>query len=355
MKGEVKTGDENAGNKMLTNGERRELAAAMSAAVKQGQAFDKGERTQAVADILLHRDKVNTKGGRKFIKLSPHTRRTLRTGKPGKDFWKSFFIEHRDAVCITKEKVTSIMRLKQCTYAVAEKHNRDLTALLILKDIYDPEEDCIFDGKEGNIIWQDEMGQFFRYMLRKGTSANVVGATGVPARAGEVENRTQFSYDGALGGDLFIYDIHLILRAEGFSADMAPPCIKRQPHYMIGITDKGCQVGATFLARQKNLVKQARARGIRGPIVFVTDGHASRFYIEFLCWLDNSANPESADCERFCGTGNDMYITPPNATETCCVLDQLFKSLHRAYGKWLCKEHRSKDGVSLPVGRYEAS
>ena len=52
------------------------------------------------------------------------------------------------------------MRLKQCTYAVAEKHIRDLTALLIANDIYDPEEDCIYEGKEGNIIWQDEMGQF---------------------------------------------------------------------------------------------------------------------------------------------------------------------------------------------------
>ena len=160
LKGEVRTGDENAGNKMLTNRERRELAAAMSAAGKQGQAFDTDERNQAVVDILLHRDKVNKKGGRTFIKLSPHARRTLRTGKPGKDFWKSFFIKHRDVVCIMKEKVTSIMQLKQCTYAVAEKHIRDLTALLIAKDIYDPEEDCIYEGKEGNIIWQDEMGQF---------------------------------------------------------------------------------------------------------------------------------------------------------------------------------------------------
>ena len=71
-------------------------------------------------------------------------------------------------MCITKEKVTtvtSIMRLKQCTYAVAEKHIRDLTALLIANDIYDPEEDCIYEGKADSIIWQDEMGQFFRYML----------------------------------------------------------------------------------------------------------------------------------------------------------------------------------------------
>ena len=77
LKGEVKTGDENAGNTMLTNREQRELAAAMAAAGKQGQAFERDERNQAVVDILLHRDKVNKKGGRKFVKLSPYMRGVL--------------------------------------------------------------------------------------------------------------------------------------------------------------------------------------------------------------------------------------------------------------------------------------
>ena len=41
MPGLVKNGDENIGNKLLTNRERKELAAAMCAAGKHGCAFDK--------------------------------------------------------------------------------------------------------------------------------------------------------------------------------------------------------------------------------------------------------------------------------------------------------------------------
>ena len=311
MKGLVKIDDENSGYKLLTHRERSELAAAMCAAGKHGRAFDKEKRNQAVVDILLHRDRTNKKGGRKFVMLSPSARQVLKTGKAVRDFRRCFFVQFRDVICITKEKVTSLMRLKQCSYEVAARHVRDLTALLIAKKIYDPLEDGFFPGKEGNVIWQDEMGQFFQYVLRRGSSANVVGAKGVPARSGETENRQQFSYDGAIGGDMFLYDIHLIFRAERFTADMVPPDIKHQKHAMVSTTDKGCQVGCTFLARQKSLLRQARQRGIRGDTVFVTDGHASRFYVELLPWLD-----ESTTANKYCVSGNDMYITPPNATGT---------------------------------------
>ena len=69
MKGLVKNGDENSGNKLLTHRERSELAAAMSAAGKHGRVFDKEKRNRAVVDILLHRDRTNKKGGRKLIML----------------------------------------------------------------------------------------------------------------------------------------------------------------------------------------------------------------------------------------------------------------------------------------------
>ena len=95
MKGLTKNGDENSGNKLLTHRERSELAAAMSAAGKHGRAFDnscKEKRNQAAADILLHRDRTNKKGGRKFVMLSPSARQVLKTGKAGRDFWISMLL-----------------------------------------------------------------------------------------------------------------------------------------------------------------------------------------------------------------------------------------------------------------------
>ena len=348
LRKKVVNGKENAMKWLLTNTERNDLAASMEAAGKAGYAFDKPQRDQAVVDILLHRAKRNKAGGRRFVKLSPAAERCLKNGRPGKYFWKCFFVQFQDLIHVTKESITSVARLKQCTRAVAEAHIKDLIALLIRKDIYDAENDCIFPGKEANIIWEDEMGQFFNYQLKKGKSANVVGAKGVRAGTGEAENRQQFPYDGAVGGDLFVYDLHLIFRAEHFTADMAPPCIAQQTFYMSSTTAKGCQIGSTFLERQKMLLKQARSRGVRGDIVFVTDGHASRYYVELLRWLDASATDDP-----FCNSGNDMFITPPNATGICCVLDQLFQSLHRVYGS-ATSGLKLENGLSMPVGRYEA-
>ena len=345
---EVVTGKEHAMTALLTKTEDLEMAASLEAAGKQSACFDLDERNRMVVDILLFRQAKNKKGGRAFRKLSKAAFTAIRKGKAGRKFWKRFFARHSDKLYITKEKVTSIQRLKQCTEEIALQHCLALKHFLAGKGIYDLDADRFVEGKEANIIALDEMGQFFNFLLRKGTSANVVGAKGVPAKSGEAENRQQFTYDGALGGDMFLYDMHLIFRAAYFSADMAPTVIAKQKFCMISVTDKGCQIGSTFLARLKLLVKQARARGITGDIVFLTDGHASRFFTELLRWLDNSATEDVS-----CITGHDIFLTPPNATGTCSILDQIFQSLHRVYGK-VTTALKKGASLSLPVGRFEA-
>lgn len=348
LKGLVKCGKEHEGSGILTGKERAELASAMEAAGKCGHGFDKDARNDAVVDILTYRVKQNLKGGRRHVPLSIAAKLVLTTGFAGKAFWKAFFAEFKNMLHLTKEKVTSIQRLKQCTTATASRHVDELIELLTAKGIYDPINECIIPGKEANLIWEDEMGQFFNFGLLKGQASNVVGAVGFEAKSADAENRQQFSYDGAIGGDLFLYDPHLIFRADSFLADMAPPCLADWPHSMISVTEKGCQTGITFLARQKCILAQARSRGVRGDIVFITDGHASRFSVEVLRWLDKSKEED-----EFCVDGNDMYITPPNATGTCCVLDQFFQSLHRGYGKEV-KVQKKVEGIEFSVSRWEA-
>ena len=97
------------------------------------------------------------------------------------------------------------------------------------------------------------MGQFFNYILRKGTALNVIGATGFPAKSAAAENRQQFTYDCAMIGgdpDMHLYSFHLIFRAEHFMAGMGAPCLNDHPFSMISVTPKGCQVGSrTFPCR----------------------------------------------------------------------------------------------------------
>ena len=115
-----------------------------------------------------------------------------------------------DLVFLTKEKVTSIQRLKMCTIEVAMKHITEFKLLLASKSIYDLGNDYIFPWKEGNIIWLDAMGQFFNYLLKRGSARNATGATGTIARSAAAENRHQFTYDGVIGGDMHLYAMHLI-------------------------------------------------------------------------------------------------------------------------------------------------
>jgi hypothetical protein len=132
--------------------------------------------------------------------------------------------------------------------------------------------------------------------------------------------------DAACGGDLHIYDPHLLFAQDSLTAAMAPECVLEYPHMLCSTTKKGCQTGLSFLQRLINLVAEARAHGIEGDIVFATDGHASRYATFVLKWLVDSKDHDG------CDLGHDMYITPPNSTGTCCILDQLFAMLHQLYG-----------------------
>ena len=178
------------------------------------------------------------------------------------------------------QKSTSIDRAKQCSKEVACSHLEKLKHCLCEHGIYDSEKNKFVEGKEGNLIWLDEMGQFFNYLLRRGRRQACTGVRGKAAKTADKENRGQFSVDAAIGFDMFLYDPHLIFAQDSLSADMAPTCVKDFKHMLLSNTAKGCQTGMTFLSRMKALEKQARKRGVKGTIVYATDGHGSRFWTQ---------------------------------------------------------------------------
>merc|ERR1712023_154757 len=48
-----------------------------------------------------------------------------------------------------------------------------------------------------------------------------------------------------------------------------------------------------------------------------------------------------------------MYITPPNATGTLCVLDQMFQMLHGAYGDGVT-DLKKEYGIDMAISKHEA-
>ena len=228
--------------------------------------------------------------------------------------------------------------------ATAVAHLCDLKETLVYRGIYDRGQNRFVKGKERNLLWLDEMGQHLDYVTY--SASQVVGLAGVPAKAKSGHNRETMSYDGAFGGDLWIYEPHTLYAQAEFTTDLAPPELRETRDGLTSVTPKGCQVGATFLSRIINLVAQMRARDIMGDIVFVTDGHASRFYAPLLKWF---ADSKTADPD--CVIGHDIFLTPPNATGNLCVLDQVFQKLHAGYVS-MAREVRGDD-LGLPLGRYE--
>ena len=129
------------------------------------------------------------------------------------------------------------------------------------------------------------------------------------------------------------------------TSDMVPPCVANLEYMMISNNACGVQTGTTFLARLKNLEKEARARGVKGPIVYATDGHGSRFFYPLVAWM--AEKDEDGQILR------NMYLTPPNATGTLCWLDQCFSHLHREYALRVSQLKRSQ-GLAFRINKYEA-
>ena len=92
---------------------------------------------------------------------------------------------------------------------------------------------------------------------------------GTRARNLVQQNRNTFSIDAAMGSDGCMYHPHVLFAGDSMASDMVPDCVAALEYMMISNNACGVQTGTTFLARLKNLEKEARARGVKGPIVYV--------------------------------------------------------------------------------------
>ena len=173
---------------VLTPQERADLVETMRLADQSGHPFRKKDRDRAVCEILEWRQH-HQQAGRGFRKLSPGAKTTLRKARCTKSFWSCFFSDFPDLSPNHKVVTTSIQRAKQCSRVVAAEHCDTLKASAAALGIYDIEADRFVRGKSGNLLWLDEMNQFFNYLLSKGNNLYRTAAAGKRARAAANENR----------------------------------------------------------------------------------------------------------------------------------------------------------------------
>ena len=122
-------------------------------------------------------------------------------------------------------------------------------------------------GMEGNLIWLDECCNFFHSDLLRGSNRMRTCIKGTRAKNLVQQNRNTFSIDAAMGSDGYMYHAHVLFAGDSMTSDMVPECVAALEYMMISNNACGVQTGTTFLARLKNLEKEARARGVKGPIV----------------------------------------------------------------------------------------
>ena len=219
---------------------------------------------------------------------------------------------------------TALNRTKNCSRLTGIAHIEAIIGALFLAGIYDKVTGRMKPSMEGNLIWLDECCNFFNYDLLRGSNRLRTCIRGTRATNLVQQNRSTFSIDAAMGSDGYMYHPHVLFAGDSMTSDdMVPDCVAALDYMMISNNACGVQTGTTFLARLKNLEKEARARGVKGPIVYATDGHGSRFFYPLVAWMAE----KDEDGQRL----RDMYLTPPNATGTLCWLGQCFSHLHREY------------------------
>ena len=122
--------------------------------------------------------------------------------------------------------------------------------------------------------------------------------------------------DVLIGMDSHLYDAHLIFKGEYIQRQMIPNK-SLLPNSKVSATPKGYQTGSTLLETLHFWDKALIARGVPKPVVWTTDGHASRLNSDMLRWCREN---------RWI-----MYISPPHTTGIHQALDQIFKTWHDTF------------------------
>ncbi|KAK3234929.1 hypothetical protein CYMTET_54843 [Cymbomonas tetramitiformis] len=164
----------------------------------------------------------------------------------------------------------------------------------------------------------------------KGHYGKIVCGTGQSSRKKKTVNKEHISLDAYVGLDGHFYDPHLIVKCDevhkSLFPDMGPDC-----DVLLSPQKNAFQDQPTLFAALQHLDKQATARGIKCPFIWLTDGQSARFTLKVLKF----AQSVQIEC----------FVYPPNTTTAHAFLDRIFHDWHVKYSKFVDtwqKQHPNK-------------
>ena len=306
LTGQVDNAQPFAHSSVLTMAEEADIVSACKDLNRHGQGISRVDLGHMVLESLELRPLVNR--GRKYTPLSFNAKQMLESGVVHQSWFVNFFANHPD-ISERKPCPEEIARAKWMTKENSLKHFDFLRGALTRVGI-------LVDGKIADprrVLNSDECPNPWGGTGERG---KVIAAVGEPCKKLVSAARQHTSLDACVGLDGFLYDPHLIFSGKNIQRQMVPKGEKMKDS-VISVTEKGYQTGATLLATLQHWDKQLIARGVPKPVLWMTDGHASRLSLAVHKWC------RSAEWI--------MNLSSPHTTGIHQPLDQIFKNWHKTF------------------------
>ena len=216
------------------------------------------EASAVVLNILRARQKLNNKGGRKFIALSANAKSFLRRGKIGRTFWRRLRCKYSKSLKVKKTRRVSLKRGLKCTRSMAVGYLDELAEELISSGIATnlvKIEPGVWEGTiDTSRIWaHDETPQFVNYSKRN-SKANVLAGVGDECQELTKENRDCVTVQpfSSFDGDLAMCQV--LFSGAGHTSHMAPElAVEKISNLLVTVNEHGVTTHKSLLSACKEL------------------------------------------------------------------------------------------------------
>eukprot|EP00854_Cymbomonas_tetramitiformis_P031632 gene31632-39846_t len=135
------------------------------------------------------------------------------------------------------------------------------------------------------------------------------------------------------------YDPHLILGSKTVFENQIP-AMQRDVDVLISTQANAFQDNHTLLRALQHLDKQLTQRGVKKPVLWLTDGQSSRFNLNVLDFAEENGLAE--------------FVYPPHTTTAHALLDRVFHMWHNTYSKSVDDWSKANPGKSVTKAVFAA-
>ena len=320
----IVTGEEWAGQRILTKQEEKSLSKYLVNKNRCCQGLNESQAAGVVLNILRVRQKLNrVKRGRDSIPLSVNATNALRKKKVNRSFFRRFRAEHPEVKPKAQHKV-SLKRGLRCTREMAIDY-LDSVAKVLIENKIAPDLKQIRPGVwRGAIdvskIWaHDETPQMINFNATGQSKKKVYAGKGHDCSKLSKENRESVTVHpfSNFAGELAL--VQVIFAGSGMTSHMCPPsAAEKIPNLLVSVNESGCSTGKTLHDAYKELGAVIKEKGESDAMdVVLADGHKSRFEPNVM-----------RHCEKI---NLDQFILWPDTSGCTQKHDQINSQLHSIY------------------------